>query len=58
MVIKDVLDHPWLQRFNKNKIAEQRRNSKDSKVSAFKLYATINEQDVNITEETKIETNK
>jgi len=43
MLIKEVLDHNWLQRFNKNKIAEQRRNSKDTQASIFKMYTVVNE---------------
>jgi serine/threonine protein kinase len=58
MQIKEVLDHPWLQRFNKTKIAEQRRGSKDVKTSHFKLYAATISEDVNITEESKNEVNK
>jgi len=58
MQIKEVLDHPWLQKFNKNKIPEIRRNSKDGgKVSSFKMYTIIND-DMQITDETKVEVNK
>jgi len=55
MQIKEVLDHPWLQKFNKNKIADKRRNSKD--VSSFKMYAAVSE-DIHITDETKMEVHK
>lgn len=51
MTIKEVLDHNWIQKFTKNKVADLRRISKDSNSSNFSLYT-------NISEESKVENNK
>lgn len=40
MTIKEVLEHPWIQKYNKNfKIFDQRRKSKD--FSQFETYTTV-----------------
>jgi len=44
MNIKEVLEHPWIQKMTKAKITDQRRNSKDQSVSTFKMYTTIAEE--------------
>jgi hypothetical protein len=43
MTIKEVLEHPWIQKFNKTKLPEMRRQSKDDKASNFKIYTTTDE---------------
>jgi len=44
MDIKQVLEHPWIQKMTKAKITEQRRNSKDQSVSTFKIYTSVCEE--------------
>jgi len=40
MTIKEVLEHPWIQKFNKNsKIFDVRRKSKD--LSDFETYTNV-----------------
>ena len=40
MVIKEVLEHPWIQKYNKNsKLFEVRRKSKD--FSDFETYTNV-----------------
>jgi serine/threonine protein kinase len=43
MTIKEVLDHSWIQKFTKNKVADMRRISKNSNNSNFSIYTTTNE---------------
>jgi hypothetical protein len=44
MNIKEVLEHPWIQKFNKTKLPEIRRKSKDTNQgSTFKIYSTTDE---------------
>ena len=43
MTIKEVLDHSWIQKFTKNKVADLRRITKNSNDSNFSIYTTINE---------------
>lgn len=44
MDIKQVLEHPWIQKFNKTNLPEQRRKSKDvHSSSSFKLYTATDE---------------
>ena len=43
MTIKEVLEHPWIQKYNKTSLPEQRKKSKDVHHSAFKLYASTDE---------------
>lgn len=40
MLIKDVLEHVWIQKLTKNKMTEIRRSSKEKNVSTFKMYTT------------------
>jgi hypothetical protein len=40
MSIKEVLEHPWIQKYTKTKLTELRRQSKDIKSSNFKVYAS------------------
>lgn len=40
MSIIECVDHPWIQKFNKSSIVDNRKASKDTKVSTFKLYST------------------
>jgi len=44
MFIKDVLEHPWIQKQTKNKLTEVRRNSKDKTMSTFQMYTTVVEE--------------
>jgi hypothetical protein len=44
MTIKEVLDHSWIQKFTKNKVADLRRISKESNSSNFSLYTNISEE--------------
>jgi hypothetical protein len=43
MSIKQVLENQWIQKYNKTKLPEIRRKSKDvsSNASSFKIYATV-----------------
>ena len=43
MTINEVLEHPWIQKFNKTKLPEIRRKSHDDKGSTFKIYSTTDE---------------
>lgn len=43
MLIKDVLEHVWIQKLTKNHLTEIRRSSKEKNVSTFKMYTTIDE---------------
>jgi len=43
MEIKEALEHPWIQKFNKTTLPEQRRKSKEVQSSNFKLYTTTDE---------------
>lgn len=43
MSIKEVLEHPWIQKYNKTKLPEIRRKSKDFAGSTFKIYTTTDE---------------
>jgi len=43
MEIKQLLEHPWIQKFQKNSILDLRRNSKDTNVNVFKFYTSIEE---------------
>jgi hypothetical protein len=43
MLIKDVLEHVWIQKQTKNKLTEIRRSSKEKNVSTFKMYTTVDE---------------
>jgi hypothetical protein len=47
MSITEVLEHPWIQKYNKNKMPEIRRKSKDIGGSTFKIYTTTEEQSQN-----------
>lgn len=40
MSIKEVLEHPWIQKYNKTKLPEMRRKSKEMPGSAFVIYST------------------
>lgn len=44
MSIKEVLEHPWIQKYNKTKLPEIRRQSKDLTGSTFVIYSTTEEQ--------------
>jgi hypothetical protein len=44
MNIKEVLEHPWIQKFNKSPMPDIRRKSKELKYSSFKLYTMIEEK--------------
>jgi len=44
MLIKDILEHPWIQKQTKNKMAEVRRSSKDKNLSTFQIYTTVEEK--------------
>jgi len=44
MFIKDVLEHPWIQKQTKNKMTEIRRNSKDKSASTFQMYTSVVEE--------------
>jgi len=44
MFIKDVLEHPWIQKQTKNKMTEIRRNSKDKNTSTFQMYTSVVEE--------------
>ena len=50
MTIKEVLDHSWIQKFTKNKVADLRRISNEAQTSNFSFYTTI--------EDLKIDSNK
>lgn len=43
MSMKDVLEHPWIQKFNKTKLPEMRRKSRDLNASTFKMYTITDE---------------
>jgi hypothetical protein len=43
MTIKEVLEHPWIQKFNKTFLPELRKKSRDQTLSNFKLYASTDE---------------
>jgi len=43
MDIKQVLEHPWIQKYNKTSLPEQRRKSKDVQSSSFKLYTATDQ---------------
>ena len=43
MGINEVLEHPWIQKFNKTKLPELRKKTKDQNMSSFKLYASTDE---------------
>ena len=45
MLIKECVDHPWIQKFNKSNLTDLRRQSKDIKVSTFKMYTITDEKD-------------
>ena len=45
MLIKDVMEHVWIQKQTKNKLTELRRNSKEKTVSTFKMYTTVEEKE-------------
>jgi hypothetical protein len=44
MSIKEVLEHPWIQKYNKSNLPEMRRKSHDANSSVFKMYTSANEQ--------------
>jgi hypothetical protein len=44
MKIKEVLEHPWIQKYNKSKLPEMRRKSHDGSTSVFKIYTTASEE--------------
>ena len=39
MTIKEILEHPWIQKYDKDKLIEKRRGSKE--VSNFTIYSTV-----------------
>lgn len=43
ITIKEALEHPWIQKFNKTKLPEMRRKSKEFNASTFKIYSTTEE---------------
>ena len=44
MDIKQALEHPWIQKYNKSPMPELRKKSRENtKESNFKLYAAIDE---------------
>jgi hypothetical protein len=43
MSIKEVLEHPWIQKYNKTVLPELRKKSKDQNYSNFKLYTCTDE---------------
>jgi len=43
MDIKNTLEHPWIQKYSKTSLPEQRRKSKDVQTSSFKLYTATEE---------------
>jgi len=45
MLIKDVLEHAWIQKQTKNRMTEIRRNSKEKNVSTFQMYTTVEEKE-------------
>jgi hypothetical protein len=40
MIIKDVLEHPWIQKHVNSNLMDIRRKSKDMTSSNFKIYST------------------
>jgi hypothetical protein len=49
MTIKEVLEHQWIQKYNKSKLPEIRRKSRDmSGADAFHIYASTDENSGNI----------
>jgi hypothetical protein len=44
MSIKEVLEHPWIQKYNKSKLPEMRRKSDVNSASVFKIYSNVNEE--------------
>jgi hypothetical protein len=49
MSIKEVLEHPWIQKYNKSNLPEMRRKSHDLSTSLFKIYTTTDEQNTETT---------
>ena len=45
MVIKEVLEHPWIQKYNKSTLNDRRRTSSESNGSMFKIYTTTDESE-------------
>jgi len=44
MSIKEVLEHPWLQKYNKSKLPELRRKSNNEATSSlFKIYTSTDD---------------
>jgi len=41
--IKEVLEHPWIQKYHGTNLPEIRRKSRDSTSSIFKMYSTCDE---------------
>lgn len=44
MKIREVLEHPWIQKYNKSKLPEMRRKSHDGSSSVFKIYTSASEE--------------
>jgi hypothetical protein len=44
MNIKELLEHSWIQKYNKSSMPDIRRKSKELKYSSFKLYSTIDDK--------------
>ena len=38
--IKDLLEDPWIQKFNQSNLPELRKKSRDLKESEFKMYSS------------------
>ena len=40
LTIKEVLEHPWIQKYNKSKLPELRKKTDSNSGSMFKIYTT------------------
>ena len=43
MTIKQVLEHSWIQKYNKTILPEIRKKAKDLIYSTFKVYSTTDD---------------
>jgi len=43
LTIRDILEHPWLQKYHKSNLPEMRRRSRDLSSSIFKMYSTCDD---------------
>lgn len=44
--IKNVLEDPWLKKYNATKIIEKRRKSRELSTCDFQVYTTFDEQNI------------